>query len=70
MSPAAHALGLLVHAYRLGGAPVLAGGCRYLPTCSAYALEALERHGALRGGLLAARRLARLCREHRQISTL
>ena len=33
--------------------------CRYLPTCSAYAIEALERHGALRGSLVAARRLAR-----------
>ena len=33
--------------------------CRYVPSCSAYALEALERHGALRGGLLTARRLGR-----------
>jgi putative membrane protein insertion efficiency factor len=33
--------------------------CRFLPTCSAYALEALERHGAARGGLLA---LWRVCR--------
>jgi putative membrane protein insertion efficiency factor len=33
--------------------------CRYLPTCSVYAIEALERHGAVRGSLLAARRLAR-----------
>jgi putative membrane protein insertion efficiency factor len=34
-------------------------GCRYLPSCSEYAVEALERHGALRGGALTARRLAR-----------
>lgn len=33
--------------------------CRYVPSCSAYALEALEAHGALRGAWLAARRLAR-----------
>ena len=33
--------------------------CRYWPSCSNYALEALERHGALRGGWLAARRIAR-----------
>ena len=33
--------------------------CRYYPTCSQYAVEAIERYGALRGGLLAARRLLR-----------
>ena len=33
--------------------------CRYWPTCSAYAIEAVERHGAARGGWLAARRLTR-----------
>lgn len=37
------------------------GGCRYTPTCSSYAAEALRRHGALRGTRLAARRLWR-CR--------
>ena len=33
--------------------------CRYIPTCSAYALEALEQHGALRGGWMTVRRLGR-----------
>jgi len=33
--------------------------CRYVPSCSTYALEAVETHGALRGGWLAARRLSR-----------
>lgn len=33
--------------------------CRFVPTCSAYGIEAVERHGALRGGLLAVRRLLR-----------
>ena len=33
--------------------------CRFHPTCSAYAVQALERHGAMRGSLLAARRIVR-----------
>lgn len=49
----------LVRGYRLLLSPWLGSHCRFAPTCSAYALEALERHGALRGGLLAARRLVR-----------
>ena len=59
MSPAARALAALVRGYRLLVSPLLGPRCRFAPTCSAYALEALERHGALRGGWLAARRIAR-----------
>jgi len=35
------------------------GTCKYLPTCSCYALEALEKHGAFKGSILAVRRIAR-----------
>ena len=59
MTPAARLLSLPVHAYRLFLSPWLGMDCRYQPTCSVYALEALERHGALKGGYLAARRLCR-----------
>jgi hypothetical protein len=54
----ARLVALPVRAYRLLLSPWIGHGCRFQPTCSAYALEALERHGALRGGWLAARRLA------------
>lgn len=49
----------LVAAYRLLVSPVLAPACRYAPTCSGYALEALRRHGAVRGSALALRRILR-----------
>ena len=57
-SLAARALMRLIHLYQLArrGRP---SPCRYWPSCSHYALEALERHGAARGSWLAARRLAR-----------
>lgn len=51
----------LVRAYRLLLSPWLGNACRFEPTCSAYAIGALERHGAAAGSLLAA---ARLCRCH------
>ena len=59
MSPAAWLLSLPVRGYRLFFSPWVGHGCRYQPTCSAYALEALARHGALRGGWLTIRRIGR-----------
>lgn len=59
MSFAARLLSLPVRGYRLVFSPWVGFNCRYHPTCSAYALEALTRHGALRGGWLALRRIAR-----------
>lgn len=49
----------LIRGYQLLISPVLPPACRYLPTCSDYAAEAVLRHGALRGTWLALRRLAR-----------
>lgn len=49
----------LVRGYRLLLSPWLGNTCRFTPTCSAYALEALERHGAAAGAYLAAARIAR-----------
>jgi hypothetical protein len=59
MSPLARLASLPVHAYRLLVSPFLGRNCRFAPTCSEYALEALERHGALRGGWFALRRISR-----------
>lgn len=52
-------LRLLVRAYRLLLSPSLGSACRFEPTCSAYALESLERHGAMAGSYLTLRRLLR-----------
>lgn len=49
----------LVRGYQLTLSPWLGMHCRYQPTCSAYAIEALETYGVLKGGWLAARRIAR-----------
>lgn len=45
--------------YRRFISPLKPPMCRYLPTCSAYALEALERHGAVKGSWLATKRICR-----------
>jgi putative membrane protein insertion efficiency factor len=49
----------LIEIYRTGISPLRLPCCRYLPTCSAYAAEAIERYGLVRGGWLALRRLLR-----------
>ena len=59
MTLAAQALRALVLTYRYTLSGLMGRSCRFLPTCSEYALEALERHGARRGGWLTLRRLAR-----------
>lgn len=59
MSPLALALKGAVLAYRWGVSPVLGPRCRYMPSCSEYALEALAAHGGVKGGWLAARRVCR-----------
>lgn len=46
-----------IHFYRYFISPLLPNSCRYQPSCSAYAVEALQVHGAFRGGYLAARRI-------------
>lgn len=50
---------LAVRAYQLAIAPFSGGACRFEPSCSAYALEAIARHGAWRGVWLALRRIGR-----------
>lgn len=50
---------LPIRLYQLCLSPLLPPSCRFVPTCSAYAIEAITRHGLLRGGWLTLRRLAR-----------
>ena len=59
MTPLAFAMSLPVRAYRLILSPWVGHGCRFQPTCSAYAIEALEKHGGIRGGCLAVHRICR-----------
>lgn len=64
-SPAARLLLAAVRSYQVTFSQVLGGHCRFVPSCSVYAAEAIAGHGAMRGGWLAVRRLARcqpLCR--------
>jgi hypothetical protein len=49
---------LLIKGYQNFISPLLPSSCRYTPTCSHYAVEALQTHGLLKGGWLAAKRIA------------
>ena len=49
----------LIQFYRRHISPLTPPSCRFTPTCSAYAYEAIDRYGALKGGWLAAKRLCR-----------
>ncbi len=53
------ALLLLIRVYQYLLSPWVGGGCRYWPTCSEYAREAVEQHGALKGGWMMVTRIAR-----------
>lgn len=59
MSPLARLLVAAVDLYRAVVSPRSLPSCRYLPTCSEYAIDAVREHGAVRGGWLALRRLSR-----------
>ena len=59
MSPLAHVLALPVRAYRLIFSPRVGYNCRYQPTCSAYAIESLQKHGGIKGSYLTVHRICR-----------
>ena len=50
---------LPIKIYRLCISPILGSNCRFYPSCSAYAITAIEQHGAIKGSLLAGKRLCR-----------
>ena len=58
----------LIRSYQRNISPLRPPCCRFIPTCSAYALEAVEKYGALKGGWLALRRILRCHSFHRQRS--
>ena len=50
---------VLIKGYQYLISPLLGANCRFAPSCSAYAIEAFQRHGALRGGALTVKRMGR-----------
>jgi|SRR5688572_13751711 len=61
LTPSVRLALVVIRGYQLLIRPLLTGSCRYLPTCSEYAAEALTTYGALRGGWMG---LKRVCRCH------
>jgi len=59
MNPAQRLLIALIRIYQLALSPFIGNQCRFTPTCSHYASEAVAKHGALKGSWLAIRRIAR-----------
>lgn len=59
MNPMQHLLVGLIRGYQLLLSPFLGNQCRFTPTCSQFAREAVEQHGALKGSWMAMRRVAR-----------
>ncbi len=57
MRPTAYVVSIPVRFYRLVISPLIGSNCRYHPTCSSYTLEALDKHGAIKGGRLAIKRI-------------
>ena len=49
----------VLRAYKVAFSPMYAGSCRFVPSCSDYAAEAIARHGVFRGSCMSVRRLAR-----------
>jgi hypothetical protein len=59
MNPMQHLLVGLIRGYQLLLSPFIGNQCRFTPTCSQYAREAVEKHGAIKGSWMAARRVSR-----------
>jgi hypothetical protein len=49
----------IIRGYQVAISPLLPASCRYFPSCSAYAVEAIEKYGALKGGWLSLKRIGR-----------
>ncbi len=65
MSPGARVLVFVVRGYQILLSPYFGSQCRFSPTCSHYSLQALEKHGAIKGAYLTIRRLLRCNPWHR-----